>query len=72
MDDTNGIRITDVRTEPILLFGDLEQIPIDHNISRKGESIILRQKANYISRIKGKNPLVVLDTLETLLQKYCV
>lgn len=72
VESTNGIRITDVKSEPTLLFGDLDQITMDHNISTREKNIILRQKANYISEIKGKGPLKVLDELMTLLQKYCV
>ena len=72
VDDEKGINITDVRSEPMLLFGDLDQVPMDQNISTKESNMILRQKANYVSQIKGKNPLLVLDTLGILLQKYCV
>ena len=72
VDDEDGINITDVRSEPMLLFGDLDQVPMDYNISTKERNIILRQKANYISQVKGENPLLVLDTLEMLPQKYCV
>ena len=60
--DENGINITDVKSEPMLLFGDIDQVPMNYNISTIERNMILRQKANYISQIKEKNPLLVLDT----------
>lgn len=72
MDDKKGINITDVKSVPALLFGDLDQVLTTHNITTKERNIILRQKANYIFEIKGKDTVLVLDILGTLLQKYCV
>ena len=72
VDDKKGINITDVKLVPALLFGDLDQVSMTHNITTKERNIILRQKANYISEIKGKDTVLVLDILGTLLQKYCV
>ena len=43
VDGEKGINITDVRSEPMLLFGDLDQVPMDYIISTKERLTIKSQ-----------------------------
>ena len=66
IDETNGITIKNVHSMPVLLFGNLDEVLLDEKKNR----IILSQKKNYVSEIKGKNPKDILGHLETIIQKY--
>lgn len=70
IEDAGGMQFKDVKSEPCLLFGDLDQVSIDDKVSGKTSEVFRKQKENYISEIKGKNCLRILRKLESIIREY--
>ena len=70
IEDAGGMQFKDVKSEPCLLFGDLDQVSIDDKVSGKTREVFRKQKENYISEIKGKNCIRILRKLESIIREY--
>ena len=70
IEDVGGMKFTDVKSGPILLFGDLDQVSIDDKVDGKTRDVFRKQKENYVSEIKGKDCIRILRKLESIIKEY--
>lgn len=70
IDEIDKIEIENVEINPTLVWGDMDLIPIDDNLSEREKRIVERQKKNYKIKLKEKKTLDSLENMEKLLVKY--